>query len=101
MISSAERIVKDFEGKISDADKTKLEEQRKALEEALKENKSADEIKKMSEDLQQTMFGISQAAYSQVQQEEQAQQNGAAGVDENNISSNSDDDVIDAEYTKE
>ena len=101
LISSAERIVKDFEGKISDADKTKLEEQRKALEEALKENKSADEIKKMSEDLQQTMFGISQAAYSQVQQEEQAQQNGAAGGDANNSSSNSDDDVIDAEYTKE
>ena len=28
---AAERIVKDFEGKISDADKTKLEEQRKAM----------------------------------------------------------------------
>ena len=101
LISSAERIVKDFEGKISDADKTKLEEQRKALEEALKENKSVDDIKKMSEDLQQTMFGISQAAYSQVQQEEQAQQNNNAGDSSNSSSSNSDDDVIDAEYTKE
>lgn len=102
LITSAERIVKDFEGKISDADKTKLEDQRKALEEALKTNKSADELKKMSEELQQTMFGISQAAYSQVQQEEQPQ--GSANESAENTSSettNSDDDVIDAEYTKE
>ena len=102
LISSAERIVKDFEGKISDADKTKLEDQRKALEEALKTNKPADEIKKMSEDLQQTMFGISQAAYSQVQQEEQAAQgNAGESADTSAENSNSDDDVIDAEYTKE
>ena len=102
LISSAERIVKDFEGKISDSDKTKLEEQRKALEEALKTNKPADELKKMSEELQQTMFGISQAAYSQVQQEEQAAQgNAGESADTSSESSNSDDDVIDAEYTKE
>lgn len=102
LISSAERIVKDFEGKISDSDKTKLEDQRKALEEALKTNKSADDIKKMSEDLQQTMFGISQAAYSQVQQEEQAAQgNSDQSAGASSESSNSDDDVIDAEYTKE
>ena len=99
LISSAERIVKDFEGKIADADKTKLEEQRKALEDALKENKPADEVKKLSEDLQQTMYAISQAAYSQVQQE------GAQSANSENASSesttNKDDDVIDAEYTKE
>ena len=82
--------------------KTKLEDQRKALEEALKTNKPADEIKKMSEDLQQTMFGISQAAYSQVQQEEQAAQgNAGESADTSAENSNSDDDVIDAEYTKE
>ena len=100
LISSAERIVKDFEGKISDADKTKLEEQRKLLEEALKENKSAEEIKKLSEDLQQTMYSISQAAYAQVQQEEQASAGGDASANTDNSTSN-DDDVIDAEYTKE
>ena len=103
MLSSADRIVKDFEGKIAESDKTKLEEQKKTLEEALKANKPADEIKKLSEDLQQTMYAISSAAYSQVQQEEQQAQGGA----ENNqqqaggSSNNSDDDVIDAEYTKE
>ena len=103
LISSSERIVKDFEGKISDDDKSKLEDQRKALEEALKTNKPADEIKKMSEDLQQTMYAISQAAYSQVQQESNAGTDAGAdntGSTENN-SAGSDDDVIDAEYTKE
>ena len=100
LIASAERIVKDFEGKIAEADQTKLEEQRKALEEALKENKSADEIKKLSEDLQQTMFAISQAAYSQVQQEGAQSANSESASSEQSTSNN-DDDVIDAEYTKE
>ena len=100
LIASAERIVKDFEGKIAEADQTKLEEQRKALEEALKENKPADEIKKLSEDLQQTMFAISQAAYSQVQQEGAQSANSESASSEQSTSNN-DDDVIDAEYTKE
>ncbi len=101
MLSSADRIVKDFEGKIADSDKTKLEEQKKNLEEALKTNKPVDEIKKLTEELQQTMYAISSAAYSQVQQEEQAQQGGAENNANNNSSNNNDDDVIDAEYTKE
>ena len=100
LIASAERIVKDFEGKIAEADQTKLEEQRKTLEEALKENKPAEEIKKLSEDLQQTMFAISQAAYSQVQQEGAQSANSESASSEQSTSNN-DDDVIDAEYTKE
>ena len=69
----------------------------------MKNNKPADEIKKMSEDLQQTMYGISQAAYSQVQQESAASDAGAEGTADSSSDStnNSDDDVIDAEYTKE
>ncbi len=101
MLSSADRIVKDFEGKIADSDKTKLEEQKKNLEEALKTNKPVEEIKKLTEELQQTMYAISSAAYSQVQQEEQAQQGGTENNANNNSSNNNDDDVIDAEYTKE
>lgn len=102
LIASAERIVKDFEGKISEADQTKLEEQRKALEEALNTNKPADELKKLSEELQQTMFGISQAAYSQVQQETpQGETPEGETPSDSTTSSGSDDDVIDAEYTKE
>ncbi len=104
MISAADRIVKDFEGKISDSDKTKLEEQKTALRKALDENKAHEEIKKLSEELQQTMYAISQAAYAQVQKEGQDAQNTDSAENtssgEQNASNNNDD-VIDAEYTKE
>ncbi len=102
LIGAADRIVKDFEGKIDEADKTKLEEQKKALKEALDNNKSNDELKKLSEDLQQTMYAISQAAYQQVQQEtQQGQASGEAQQQDNAGQDKKDDDVIDAEYTKE
>lgn len=103
MISAADRIVKDFEGKISDSDKTKLEEQKTALRKALDENKSHDEIKKLSEDLQQTMYAISQAAYAQVQKEGQDAQNtdNTSSSDNSSSENANNDDVIDAEYTKE
>jgi len=99
-ISSAERLTKDFEGKIAEDDLKKLNEQKEALQKALDENKSADELKKMSEELQQTMFSISQKAYEAVQKEggnanSEANSAGAASEDKK------DDDVIDAEYTKE
>ena len=69
LIGSADRIVKDFEGKIDSADKAKLDEQKAALQKALDENKPTDELKKLSEELQQTMFSISQKAYEAVQKE--------------------------------
>ena len=102
-IASADRIVKDFEGKIDEADKTKLEEQKAALQKALDENKDSDELKKLSDELQQTMFSISQKAYEAVQKDEQANQ-GSASTDSASSSEstdNKDDDVIDAEYVKE
>lgn len=100
LITSSERIVKDFEGKISEEDVKKLTEHREALQKALDENKSADELKKLSEELQQTMFAISQKAYEAVQKEggeaqSEANSEGAASEDKK------DDDVIDAEFTKE
>src|SRR5574344_2273124 len=104
LIGSAEKIVKDFEGKIDEADKKKLDEQKEALKKALDENKATEEVKKLSEELQQTMFGISQKAYEQVQKEGQttASSDGATSDNANSSSSNNnDDDVIDAEYTKE
>ena len=100
LISSSERIVKDFEGKISEEDVKKLTEHREALQKALDENKSSDELKKLSEELQQTMFAISQKAYEAVQKEggdaqSEANSQGVASEDKK------DDDVIDAEFTKE
>ena len=99
LIASAERIVKDFEGKISEEDNKKLEENKSALQKALDENKSADELKKLSEELQQTMFAISQKAYEQVQKEGETAQ--TSGAESANTDSTKDDDVIDAEYVKE
>ena len=99
LIASSERIVKDFEGKISEEDLKKLNEQKEALQKALDENKSVDELKKLSEELQQTMFAISQKAYEAVQKEgETVNSDNAQG---STTSENRDDDVIDAEYTKE
>ena len=101
LIASAERIVKDFEGKIDAADKSKLDEQKASLQKALDENKSVDELKKLSEELQQTMFGISQKAYEAVQKEGEAAQSANSESASSDSSSNNDDDVIDAEYVKE
>ncbi len=102
MVASADRVLKDFEGKIDASDKSKLEEQKTALQKAIDENKSTDELKKLSDELQQTMFAISQKAYEAVQKEgANAQSASSENASSNNSSSNSDDDVIDAEYTKE
>ena len=103
LIGSADRVMKDFEGKIDAADKTKLEEQKAALQKAIDENKPTDELKKLSEELQQTMFGISQKAYEAAQKDganaQSANSENASSNDSSN--NNNDDDVIDAEYTKE
>ena len=103
LIGSADRVMKDFEGKIDEADKTKLEEQKTALQKAIDENKPTDELKKLSEELQQTMFGISQKAYEAVQKDgANAQSANSENASSNESSNNNnDDDVIDAEYTKE
>ena len=100
-IDSADKIVKDFEGKIDAADKSKLEEQKTALKKALDENKPVDELKKLSEELQQTMFSISQKAYEAVQKEEQSTASSDSASSSSSSNDNKDDDVIDAEYTKE
>lgn len=103
MILSAERVIKDFEGKIDANDKSKLEEQKAALQKAIDENKSTDELKKLSDELQQTMFAISQKAYEAVQKEGANAQsaNSESASSETSSKNNSDDDVIDAEYVKE
>ena len=71
------------------------------MKKALDENKSNDELKKLSEELQQTMYTISQKAYQQVQQEAQAGEASGTAQDSATSEDKKDDDVIDAEYTKE
>ena len=102
LIASADRVMKDFEGKIDANDKSKLEEQKAALQKAIDENKPTDELKKLSDELQQTMFSISQKAYEAVQKEDAASQSSANSESASSASDDKkDDDVIDAEYTKE
>ncbi len=101
LIGSADRIEKDFEGKIDSADKSKLDEQKAALQKALDENKPVDELKKLSDELQQTMFSISQKAYEAVQKEEQSTASSENASSTEDKKDGGDDDVIDAEYTKE
>ena len=86
LIGSADRIVKDFEGKIDAADKTKLDEQKAALQKAIDENKPVDELKKLSDELQQTMFSISQKAYEAVQKEDAASQSSANSESASSVS---------------
>jgi len=97
LITSAERLTKDFEGKIEEGDLNKLNEQKDELKKALDEEKDSETLKKLSEDLQQTMFSISQKAYEAVSKDDTAQTETNSAE---NTSSN-DDDVIDAEYVKE
>lgn len=57
-------------------------------------------MKKLSDELQQTMFSISQKAYEAVQKEDASAQS-ASSENAQSESAKNDDDVIDAEYTKE
>lgn len=97
LVNSADRLLKDFEGKISDSDKTKLEQEKAALQKALDENKPGSEIKTLADQFQQTIFAISQAAYQQTAEQPQADANASGQSADNQNSSGADDDVIDAE----
>ena len=68
------------------------------LKKHLDENAPIDKIKELSEKFQQTIFAISSAAYQQASAEQPS--NGEAGHGSSETGSNSDDDVIDAEYSK-
>ncbi len=100
LVHAADRLVKDLEGKMSEADKTKLMEEREELDKALnEENTSIETIKTLQDKIQQTMFAISSAAYQQTETSEQpsGEETGTGGE---SCEKPSDEDVIDAEYSK-
>jgi len=101
MISAADRLVKDLGDKISDADKTKLEEQKAELQKAVDENAAIEQIKSLSDKLQETMYAISSAAYQQAQSAADASQAGGETAQDTTSNATADEDVIDAEYTKQ
>ncbi len=101
LIASADRLKNDFAGKIAEDDEKKMDEQKEALKKALDEDKSADELKKLSEELQQTMFSISQKAYEAASKDGDSAQTESSSDNNSSDNNNNDDDVIDAEYVKE
>ena len=101
LIASADRLKNDFAGKIASDDEKKMDEQKEALKKALDEDKSADELKKLSEELQQTMFSISQKAYEAASKDGDSAQTESSSDNNSSDNNNNDDDVIDAEYVKE
>lgn len=87
MIYQSESTLKDVEGKISDADKTKIEEAIKGLKD-VKDGEDLEAIKSKTEELTQAFYTISEEIYKQ-----QAGQGQADGSQ-----AHADDDVVDADY---
>ena len=87
MIYQSENTLKDVEGKISDADKTKIEEAIKGLKD-VKDGEDLEAIKSKTEELTQAFYAISEEIYKQ-----QAGQDQADGSQ-----AHADDDVVDADY---
>lgn len=85
MIYQSENTLKDVEGKISDADKTKIEEAIKGLKD-VKDGEDLEAIKSKTEELTQAFYAISEEIYKQ--------QGGQADGSQ----AQADDDVVDADY---
>ena len=90
MIYQSENTLKDVEGKISDADKTKIEDAIKALKD-VKDGEDLEAIKSKTEELTQAFYAISEEIYKQQGQAGQADQTGTTDAKQ-------DDDVVDADY---
>lgn len=85
MIYQSENTLKDVEGKISDADKTKIEEAIKGLKD-VKDGEDLEAIKSKTEELTQAFHAISEEIYKQQEGQADGGQQQA------------DDDVVDADY---
>ena len=90
MIYQSENTLKDVEGKISDADKTKIEDAIKALKD-VKDGEDLEAIKSKTEELTQAFYAISEEIYKQQGAQAGSGQAGATDAKQ-------DDDVVDADY---
>ena len=90
MIYQSENTLKDVEGKISDADKTKIEDAIKALKD-VKDGEGLEAIKSKTEELTQAFYAISEEIYKQQGAQAGSGQAGATDAKQ-------DDDVVDADY---
>lgn len=89
IIYQSENTLKDVEGKISDADKTKIEDAIKGLKD-VKDGEDLEAIKSKTDELTQAFYAISEEIYKQ---------QGQAGAGQAGSSdAKQDDDVVDADY---
>lgn len=88
MVYQTEKTLKDLEGKISDSEKSKVEEKLNELKKAL-EGDTIEEIKKKTEELTQEFYNISQKMYGQAQ---------GQGTEPGTADHTAEDDVVDADY---
>lgn len=98
IVYQTEKTLKDLGDKVSAEDKATIEEKVKAVN-AVKDGDDIEAIKKATEDLTQTFYGISSKIYG-------ANAEGGAGFDPNNMGANDagtkqDDNVVDADYKVE
>ncbi|MGP1383036.1 MAG: molecular chaperone DnaK [Thainema sp.] len=92
----AEKQLKDLNGQVPEADKTRVEALVKDLREAVN-SEDRDRIQSLTHDLQQALMQVGSAVYGQAQQ---AQADGATGTGEAGSANGSNDDVIDADFVE-
>ena len=95
MIYSSEKTLEELKDKVSEDEKTKVEDLVKELRELIAGD-DVDAIKAKSDELSNVIQEIGAKIYQQAQAEAQAQQQ--AGADPNAGAQDKDDDTIDADY---
>ena len=90
----AEKQLKDLNGQVPEADKTRVEALVKDLREAVN-SENRDRIQSLTNDLQQALMQVGSAVYAQAQQA-----NGAADAGDAGSSNGSGEDVIDADFVE-
>lgn len=91
LVFSSSKTLEDFGEKVTDEEKSQMEDAKAKLEEALK-GSDLDDIKSKKEALEQSLQGISMRIYEEMQQEGQGMEGQAE------TSENTEDDVIDADF---
>ena len=101
-VYQAEKTCKDFEGKVDEDLIKDVRSANEKLEQALKDNSDAETLKKMSEDVRQALYKLSEAAYKAGAANAQGQPNADFTQQEQQSSSsnNNDDNTVDAEYSE-
>ena len=93
MCYAVEKLIKDGEGKIEDADKESLNQKVAALRETIK-SENIESIKKDMEELQKNMYDVSTKLYQQAAPQEETAQGEQPGAEQASGSEN----VYDADY---